>query len=188
MSSATSSFCASAGLCSGRVRTMSARRRPPAIGSPLLPQTYGRANLDYLLEKWVPVDFRARYESAVQSIIRISEPVVRGAPRCIESAWRLPSGQSAGERRRTVFLSRFRRHGRGPAGAGCLAAGARPRSRSSLAQRELLARRVSMRCAGSIDRDAPAASSLLRALALHSLYCLDREKVGRRSCLPPSFS
>jgi Ser/Thr protein kinase RdoA (MazF antagonist) len=40
----------------------------------LSPQTYGLANLEYLLKHWVPVEFRARYESVVSKIVELSAP------------------------------------------------------------------------------------------------------------------
>jgi len=50
----------------------------------LTPQTYGRANLDYLLDKWVPADFRRRYQGAVQSIIQLSEPWFANTPMAMQ--------------------------------------------------------------------------------------------------------
>lgn len=57
----------------GRVHNVGAAK-PARHRIALTPQTYGRANLEYLLSKWVPADFRSRYEGAVQAILKISEP------------------------------------------------------------------------------------------------------------------
>jgi Ser/Thr protein kinase RdoA (MazF antagonist) len=42
-------------------------------------QTYGRANLDFLLEgEWIPLEYRARYQTAVESVITASERLFQG--------------------------------------------------------------------------------------------------------------
>lgn len=40
----------------------------------LNPTTYGYQNLEYLLSKWVPLEYRSKYEAAVARICRIVEP------------------------------------------------------------------------------------------------------------------
>jgi Ser/Thr protein kinase RdoA (MazF antagonist) len=40
----------------------------------LTPATYGLQNLDYLLTKWVPLEFRSKYESTVRELCAIVEP------------------------------------------------------------------------------------------------------------------
>lgn len=62
----------------GRVHNVGASR-PARHRIALTPATYGRANLEYLLERWIPADFKARYREAVQKIIDISEPWFEGA-------------------------------------------------------------------------------------------------------------
>jgi Ser/Thr protein kinase RdoA (MazF antagonist) len=44
------------------------------------PASYGRANLAFLREgNWIPLEFRARYEAAVEKICQWSEPLFAGA-------------------------------------------------------------------------------------------------------------
>jgi Ser/Thr protein kinase RdoA (MazF antagonist) len=54
--------------------------RPAPHRIQISPATYGAANLEYLLTKWVPLDFRARYEAVVQKILSITTPWFEGAP------------------------------------------------------------------------------------------------------------
>jgi Ser/Thr protein kinase RdoA (MazF antagonist) len=44
------------------------------------PETYGSANLEYLLTKWVPVEYRGRYEKVVRKIIDVTSPWFKDAP------------------------------------------------------------------------------------------------------------
>lgn len=65
--------CLRIGRLLGRVHNVGAARAARHRIA-LTPTTYGWANLEFLLAKWVPVDFRARYEGAVKSILEISAP------------------------------------------------------------------------------------------------------------------
>jgi Ser/Thr protein kinase RdoA (MazF antagonist) len=58
----------------GRIHNTGAAR-PARYRMPLTPATYGRANLAYLLDRdWIPIEFRLRYETAVNAICDRIEP------------------------------------------------------------------------------------------------------------------
>jgi Ser/Thr protein kinase RdoA (MazF antagonist) len=61
------------GTLLGRVHAVGAARKAHHRIR-LTPETYGEANLEYLLRHWVPADFRARYEAAVRGILGLSTP------------------------------------------------------------------------------------------------------------------
>ena len=46
----------------------------------LNPSTYGIQNLEYLLSKWIPIEFRAKYEAAVRGICTLVEPWFKELP------------------------------------------------------------------------------------------------------------
>jgi Ser/Thr protein kinase RdoA (MazF antagonist) len=64
----------------GRIHGVGASR-PATHRLRLTPETYGLANLEYLLrEGWVPIEFRARYESAVRAICEKVAPAFGELP------------------------------------------------------------------------------------------------------------
>jgi Ser/Thr protein kinase RdoA (MazF antagonist) len=61
-----------------RMHAVGAQREAPARVK-LGPDTYGEANLEYLLKSWLPLEYRTRYEAAVRAILKISSPWFAGA-------------------------------------------------------------------------------------------------------------
>jgi Ser/Thr protein kinase RdoA (MazF antagonist) len=58
----------------GRIHNVGATSRAPSRVR-LGPDTYGRANLDFLLQgEWIPLEFRSRYRAAVEAILEKTTP------------------------------------------------------------------------------------------------------------------
>ncbi len=62
-----------------RVHVVGASRAAPHRIQ-ISPETYGEANLTYLLDRWLPAEFRGRYEAAAKEVLALSRAGFADAP------------------------------------------------------------------------------------------------------------